>query len=734
MTDVAASLDPRIQRWMHRQGWTGLRQIQLQAIPAVLAGDCDLLISSATASGKTEAFFLPACSAVLNKPESEGFDILYISPLKALINDQHRRLSDFGAEIGMQVIPWHGDVSITLKNTAQAKPGGILLITPESLESLFINKTDWVKRALKNLHWLCIDEFHAFVGTERGQQLISQLGRLEHLIGRIEDPIPRVGLSATLGELGKVAPLLRPSGSLSCKVIADTSQLGQLQMEVKGFTDPADPAEPSAEEQICQVVYRTCRGKSNLVFANSRQRTESMVARLSDLSEGNFVPNEFFVHHGSLAKGLREELEARLQKDALPTTAVCTMTLELGIDIGKVNTVVQANAPQSVASLRQRLGRSGRRGDPAILRMLIAEPQISASANIADRLRLELVQTFAMARLLVMRRWFEPAAVGRKHYSTLLHQVLAVVAQWGSARIDQLFMLLTRHGPFGAVKTDEFKTLLRGMGDSQLLRQLGTGELVLDSAGERLVNSHTFYAVFKVQEEFRIVAGNKSLGTLPMETLVLAGQHIVFGGRYWKVVEVDAEARVIHVIAAQGGSPPAFGGSGIAVHDEVRREMLAIYQQGDYRILVDDRKVDYADDRAAALFREGVDFFRQSGLVDYPAIKEDGRVYVTPWMGDRVANALAAVLSEQGLEAGNIAGIVEVPDSNVAEVSSCLLKLAKRGFPEEQELARKLRGQSRHLEKHDKFVANSILQNDIGMKVFDCESARKWVLENLQDR
>ena len=156
----------------------------------------------------------------------------------------------------------------------------------------------------------------------------------------------------------------------------------------------------------------------------------------------NFVPNEFFPHHGSLAKELREELEARLQKETVPTTAICTMTLELGIDIGKVNSVIQVTAPHSVSSLRQRLGRSGRRNSPAILRMFISENELNAKSNIIDNLRLELVQSLAMIRLLIVSNWFEPADTAQMHLSTLLHQVLAVIAQWGSVRVEEIYSLL----------------------------------------------------------------------------------------------------------------------------------------------------------------------------------------------------------------------------------------------------------------------------------------------------
>ena len=337
---------------------------------------------------------------------------------------------------------------------------------------------------------------------------------------------------------------------------------------MKGYLEPidimADETRTSAEQQICQEIFKLCRGDSHLVFANSRRRTESIAAWLRDLCEQQVVPNEFFPHHGSLAKELREVLEARLQKETLPTTAICTMTLELGIDIGKVSSVIQVTAPHTVSSLRQRLGRSGRRNSPSVLRMFIAENELSDKSNIVDVLRLELVQSLAMIRLLIVENWFEPADTKQMHLSTFLHQILAVIAQWGSVRADQLYSLLCEQGSFKEISIKHFKQLLSHLGTVQLIQQLNSGELVLGSEGERITNSYTFYAVFKTPEEFRIVAGSKTLGALPVDSLILKNQHIIFGGRRWKVTDIDDEKKVIYVTSTKGGKPPNFNGSGMS--------------------------------------------------------------------------------------------------------------------------------------------------------------------------
>ncbi|MDY0207800.1 MAG: helicase-related protein, partial [Pseudomonas sp.] len=655
--------------------------------------------------------------------------------LKALINDQYRRLESLSEMLDMQVTPWHGDSLQSKKKKARNNPSGILLITPESLESLLVREPGWVKQSFSSLKYIVIDEFHAFIGTERGQQLLSLLARLEHITGRITNPIPRVALSATLGDLEKVPFSLRPNKSLPCETITSSKHQSTIKVQVKGYLEPvdimADETRISAEQQICQEVFRLCRGDSHLVFANSRSRTESIAAQLSDLCEQQVVPNEFFPHHGSLAKELREDLETRLQKETLPTTAICTMTLELGIDIGKVSSVIQVTAPHSVSSLRQRLGRSGRRNTPSILRMLIAENELSDKSNIVDGLRLELVQSLAMIRLLIVDNWFEPADTEQMHLSTFLHQILAVIAQWGSVRADQLYSLLCEQGPFKEISIQHFKQLLSHMGKVLLIQQLNSGELVLGAEGERLTNSYTFYAVFKTPKEFRIVAGSRTLGTLPVDSLILKDQHIIFGGRRWKVTDIDDEKKVIYVTSTKGGKPPKFNGSGMTIHDRVRQEMFSIYRAGDYRIETGNQRIDFVDNLGRQLFQEGVNFFKEANLEKKPVYQSGKHSYVFSWMGDKVVNTLTVLLIRSGFVCSNFAGVIEVQNSDVDDIKKCLIAITKDGLPDETELARTLSLQQKLIEKYDEYLPENLLTECYGRQAFNSKAAKQWIITSL---
>ena len=407
------------------------------------------------------------------------------------------------------------------------------------------------------------------------------------------------------------------------------------------------------------------------------------------------------------------------------------MTLELGIDIGKVNSVVQVTAPHTVSSLRQRLGRSGRRGGPAILRMLIAEDELHPNSSLVDKLRMELLQSIAMIRLLVAGKWFEPADTEQFHFSTLLHQVLAVTAQWGGVRANQLYRTLCQTGPFQQVTVDHFKQLLTQMGKDELLTQLSSGELVLGLQGERLVSHYTFYAVFKTPEEFRVVASGKTLGTLPIDTMILVDQHIVFGGKRWKVVDIDTDKKVINVERAKGGEPPKFGGSGMGIHDVVRQEMFSIYRDGDYRIAAGGSKMDFLDDMARDLFAEGLGLFNDLNIDSEPVVQQGQYVYVFPWLGDKVVNTLVALLTRQGYQACAFAGVIEIEKADAKQVRNDLLSLLDGQLPSATELAALV--PEKEIEKYDEYLPEALLEEGYGRRAFDVDAALCWVGKVCRD-
>jgi ATP-dependent Lhr-like helicase len=729
-------LNPLVQKWVYKQRWSDLRDIQKNAIPIILQRKSDIIISASTAAGKTEAAFLPACSAIAD--QREGIGILYISPLKALINDQYRRLESLCDLLQLSLTPWHGDIAQSIKRKCKTHPAGVLLITPESLEALMIRDTGWLALLSDSLQYIIIDEYHAFLGSERGCQLQSLMHRLDYLRQK-KGFIPRIALSATLGDMEQVITSLRPRAQIPCELIQSNVSRGRVGLQIRGYYD-AKPSKtkneetnnhtvsPPGDEQIAHELYKLLRGDSHLIFANSRGRTERFAALLADICKKNIVPNEFFPHHGSLSKELRTELERRLQKEHLPTTAICTMTLELGIDIGKVNSVAQVTAPHSVASLRQRLGRSGRRDNAAILRMFILENELDRNAHLSDLLRLQLLQSIAIVRLL-LKKWYEPADTNQLHLSTFLHQILSVIAQWGGVRVEQLWHLLCATGPFSRISIDCFKRLLKQMGEEKLLFQLTDGQLVLGEAGERVTGHYSFYAVFNTPEEYRVEHNGKTLGSLPIEYPVVVDQNIIFGGRRWNVSQVDSEKKVIRVNKAKGGQPPLFSGGGMYVHDEVRKEMFKIYNTGEYQIVKGGSRIDYLDSKAKKLFQEGRNFFKNAGLDKNPFFAHGDTVYILPWLGDKIANTLSTILVEQGFRVTNSSGIIEIAGTGIKETYSVFNRIVTSPQQPPEQLARCVT--AKRTEKFDLFLSEQLLCETYAAKTFDVDGTYQWMRQVL---
>jgi ATP-dependent helicase Lhr and Lhr-like helicase len=337
-------LHPEVQRWVYDQSWTTLRDIQEQAIEPILSGQRDVILAAPTASGKTEAAFLPICSAIANDRQP-SVETIYIGPLKALINDQFARLESLCERLNIPVCRWHGDASDHHKKKLLAKPSGVLLITPESLEAFFILRGPAMPKLFQHVRYVVIDELHSFIGAERGRQLQSLIHRIELSIRR---KVPRLALSATLGDMRLAADFLRPKQAEDVLLIqsSDTSQ--EIRLQVRGYLRQSVQAggqqesrETSDELAIATHLYSVLRGSNNLAFCNARQSVEKYADLLRRLCEQKHVPNEFFPHHGNLSKELREDLEKRLKEARSPVTAIATTTLELGIDIGSVKSIAQ---------------------------------------------------------------------------------------------------------------------------------------------------------------------------------------------------------------------------------------------------------------------------------------------------------------------------------------------------------------------------------------------------------
>ncbi|WP_237681782.1 DEAD/DEAH box helicase [Agrobacterium vitis] len=700
-------LSEPVRKWIWQQKWPSLRDVQNKAIPAIMAGG-DVVISAKTAAGKTEAALLPLLTRIKNREDlGNGFSILYVSPLKALINNQFLRLEALCEGSDVILNKWHGDVSADAKARARKRPSGIVLITPESLEALLVRRGSEIKFLFSSLDAVVIDELHAFIGSERGMQLSSILDRIEMATGR--DRIDRIGLSATLGDMGLAAEALRPGKGEAVQLVHGLDEGNGIKLQIRGYLlggEPEDGQEgneelqeldPEEEEQkgdeseafgvpkrLADDLFRFLRGDSNLLFAGSRQKVEIYADRLRRMCDDAHLPNEFFPHHGSLSKGEREDVEVRLRDDPRPTTAVATTTLELGIDIGDVHSVAQIGPGYSVASLRQRLGRSGRRaGNPAILRIFVIEPGDTKGAHPMDRLNLDLIQSIAMVEKM-KAGWCEPPAEAGLHLSTLIHQVLAVILQTGGIRPAAAWKMLCERGPFKTVDKVLFADLLRCMGSPQnkFIEQSPDGLLMIGEMGERETESHEFYPVFATDREYRILNEAKVLGTYPLTSPVAAGETIIFGGRRWKILAIDDDARVITVKPTRGGKPPYFSGAGGNIHDCVVEEMR--------RILLSDTAYQYLDKTATALLAEARRAFAEFGLAERSVIQFADGALIFPWVGTKKLQTLSLALLSRNFEASHFGQAIDVQQCNMAGVNAALEKMSNGDVPDARTVAGRL--------------------------------------------
>ena len=716
-------LDPRIAAWVRTLGWQDLRPVQKAALAPVLSGETDVILSAATASGKTEAAFLPAFSRVL-ACHIQGTALLYVSPLKALINDQYRRLAPLCANLGLPIIPWHGDLPAQAKRAYLDTATGILLTTPESLEGFLLRHYAFCCRAFSSLSHIIIDEFHSFAGTERGRQLISQLHRIEVLAHR---KIPRIALSATFGDARDMQNELRPHrGDFPCEVIQDEQErrpLVQLRAytEVPPFLKKHIP--DRGVQEMADDLFNLLLGGHHLVFANSRARTEQVASLLAAKSRQMGVENEFFPHHGSLSHALRAGLEARLQDPARPTTAVCTSTLELGIDVGNMDSVVQIDAPGAVANLNQRLGRAGRRGGQQLLRICLLEHFVLRSSGLADRLHLGLFQSLAVLKLL-QQGWCEPAASDRPHYSTLVQQILAVLGQYQAVRPSQLWHLLCQTGPF-AVTAADFGLLLQGMAAHRLVcRHEGEKDIRLDERGRQLVDSSDFATAFRTAEEFVLESEGKSIGRLPMTKPLEKGQCILFAGRAWKVTNMDEKARRIFLEPEKEGNPPKFAGAGQSVHDKVRMTMQTLYERG--------TAPGFVNQKGRVLFRDASTAYFMYGLAKSRLVVDGSRLCLFPWRGDKFCSTVAALLRLAGIEASDMAGIVDLGVLSSLSFYKKLEKLLGRGKPTPEELTEGV--QDSLQEKFAPFVDPHLLAEDNMARFYQLDEVWTWLEELVAKR
>jgi len=704
-------LSQSIQHCLWRMNWTELRPIQSESIRTVLQSEDDLIVSAATASGKTEAAFLPIISHIDSNRKS-SIQALCISPLKALINDQFRRLDELCEYAEIPVHRWHGDVGQDKKAKLVKNPGGILLLTPESLESLFINRTAALERMFAHLEFVVIDELHAFVGRERGTHMRSLLNRLEQ---RIKHSYRIVALSATLGDWPNLyAQWLRPKAPESVRVIEDKSASRTVRLKIYGYPSERirnDSPEQDTEDQdtdleveFAEVLsdLQSCfNWRHGLIFANSRNNVEWFADALNHRNEIAGLPRSYLVHHGSVSKHVREETE-NLMRGEIPFTTLCSSSLELGIDIGDVQIVGQLGAPWSVNSLIQRLGRSGRRGDRGSeIRIFITEtPGPKKDAELIDRLHVELLQAIALVELM-LEKWLEPPNIAPFDPSTFVQQIMSVLAEAGGIKAASLYSRLVESGTFADFTKSQFASILRSLRDHDIVQQMDEGDLILGLEGERIVKSFEFYSAFMSAKELKVVHCGKHVGSISGLMPPQVSDHILLAGRRWQVVHVDDRTSTIEVVPAKGRKSAMFSPSGGFIDDKVFEKMRQVLlSDKDYAYLSKGAKIWLNEARVAAAEAS----LRTSSWVE---LSSQSCLFF-PWCGTKTLMTMTLLSKYAGIESGARDDVAIEFRASVSDTRTRLLELLKY-LPTPEDVADLAVEQV--FRKYDEYLPSDVLES-----------------------
>lgn len=682
-----------IREYIYAHGWESLRAVQIAAAQTLFLTDHHLLLTSSTASGKTEAAFFPVLSSLYERPP-QTVGALYIAPLKSLINDQFYRLDELLDLSGIPVTRWHGDVAMSHKRHLLDKPAGILQITPESLEAMLINRSNDIVRLFGDLRFVVIDEIHTLTGTDRGNQILCQLARIGHLIGH--EP-RRIGLSATIGDPEQAAAWL--AGGSRTPVDVPRFEEGKIRWRLglehfyvqntgddqshdpgdgDGFdreelpvgepsdelSDPADRigratavaiadalaqaaqerADPTRLDAGYEYMYDCVKDKKSLVFANSREETEYLCATFRQIARERSEPDVFLIHHGNLSASIREEAEAKMKDEETFAVTCATVTMELGIDIGRLERVLQSQAPNSVTSFLQRLGRSGRRGEPPEMMMVFREEDPLPNTPLPQLIPWELLRGIAIIQLYVEERFIEPPARRCMPMSLLFHQTLSMLAASGELTLRRLAERVLSLPPFASVTKEDYRTLLLSMLEHEYLEMTEEKGLIVGLAGERLLKSFKFYAVFKDSEDYTVRAGSDEIGTITTPPPV--GDRFALAGRVWEVEELDIQRKLIYVRQVEGKMEVSWPGDFGEIHTRILERMR--------RVLEEDTVYPYLKPNARHRLEVARHIARNTGMIgegSHSLLSLGGYSWcLFPWLGTRSFRTLRKFLQRIGGE------------------------------------------------------------------------------------
>ncbi len=615
MASVFTRFPPRLRQAItSRLGWTGLRPVQELAGHALLDGK-NAVVLAPTAGGKTEAAVFPLLAALMGS-EPEGVGLIYLAPLRALLNNQEGRLGTYTEMVGLRRFKWHGDVADGPRRRFVAAPAEVLMTTPESLEVMLLSPRVPHRRLFADLRAVIVDEVHALAGTDRGAHLMAVLERIARLT---DNDVQRVGLSATVGNPEDILAWLRGTSRRPGEVIDPPKTPSPKDLRI--YLRPSLQA-------IAADASRKARGKKSLFFCQSRALTEAVAERMRGRG------TEVFVHHGSVSREEREQAEELFHRGG-DASIICTSTLELGIDVGDLDLVFQADAPSTVSSFLQRLGRTGRReGQRSNTTFFCEEAEVVLqAAAIVERAR---------------RGWVEAVRPNGRCWPVLVHQLLALTLQYGALSPEECWRQLSVVPDFANLSRREFDALIDHLVAGDYLYR-SAGRLAMGDEAERVFGRRNFmelYAVFSTPQLYSVkTEAGYLLGSLEQSFVDKLEEELssfLLAGRAWIVIRVDHRERSVRVAPAPRGKKPSWGSFSLQLLSfEICREAA--------RILSCEEDLGYLDPASrtalAALRDDLGPLLRRPGL----ALQvEPGRARWWTFAGGRINQTLKlGILSQQ---------------------------------------------------------------------------------------
>lgn len=688
-----ARFDPLLQeKIVHRLGWSHLRPVQELAATAILDGN-NCIVLAPTAGGKTEASIFPVLSGCLTHQEP-GLRVLYICPTRALINNQEERLGEYAAMLGLGAFKWHGDVTAAVKQKFLKEPCEILITTPESLEVMLVSGRVPTARLFKHLKYVIVDEVHALASCDRGDHLISVLERIR---AYCMNDFQRIGLSATVGNPHQILAWLQGSSGNPQALVDPPQKTSKKKIEIKLANAPG---------QLVSQALQSAHGVKSLLFCESRRLAEKIASGMK--TSGDPV----YVHHSSLSREEREVSENEFHKGT-EACIVCTSTMELGIDVGDLDKVLQVDCPSTVSSFLQRMGRTGRR------------PGSVSNTTFLIEKESKLLQAIGIVEL-ARNKWIENVHPHKKVWHILLHQIMAMCLERGGVTPVMLWDQLHQAHCFSEISREKFDQFIYFLLNKDFLhddgRMYSLGLKAEKAFGRK--NFMEIYSVFSTPLEFEVIGlSGDIIGTVQwdfLEKLLEESSAFYLAGSAWLVERIEWKKKCVKVIPAPVGKVPKWGGiTPNFLGYEICRKMRDV--------LVSDEVYTYIDLKSKELLASMRDDRQALLSSSFAPIEHDDKGFLWwTFAGGNINNTLRTIFKIElnaDVQASNEYVRVNSDSSTFKEYLKIIKKISEPHYWKNPELLRAIYTMvpNYHLSKFQPYLPEALQLRLIAETIFDVE-------------